>query len=178
MKSYVIYPSPIGNLTVVSEENAIIGLWIEGQKHFLSSIKEPMVEKKTPILEEAMEWLTAYFLGKNAKISFLLQPQGTVFQRMVWEELEKIPYGEVCTYKDITRKIEKRLQKRMSPQAVAGAISRNPISILIPCHRVIGSDGKLTGYAGGIEKKSFLLDLERRKKNVTKGRNKRTALPE
>ena len=157
------YDSPVGRLVLAEKEGALVGLWTEGQKYFLSSVKEEMEEnKESVVLKQTIAWLERYFKKERPQIKELpLAPVGSAFRRDVWEMLCEIPYGETTTYGELARKIaEKRGIKRMSAQAIGGAVGHNPISIVIPCHRVIGSDGRLTGYAGGIEKKRMLLTLE------------------
>ena len=158
------YNSPVGKLLIASKDGKLIGLWIEGQKYYLGKIKEELIENdKEEILVKTKKWLNKYFLGENPKISDLdISLNGTSFEKVVWELLKKIPYGEVTTYKELSKKVAKKLGKeKMSAQAVGGAIGHNPISIIIPCHRVVGTDGSLTGYAGGIDKKVKLLKQEK-----------------
>lgn len=158
-----IYESPIGILTLASDKINLTGLWIEGQKYYGSTIRDKKTEERElPVFKEAKKWLDKYFEGKNPEISQLpLAPEGSEFRQKVWKILCEIPYGEVITYKDIAKKIaEKAGKEKMSAQAVGGAVGHNPISIIIPCHRVVGSDGSLTGYAGGLENKKRLLSLE------------------
>ena len=158
------YNSPVGKLLIASKDGKLIGLWIEGQKYYLGKIKEELIENdKEEILVKTKKWLNKYFLGENPKISDLdISLNGTSFEKVVWELLKKIPYGEVTTYKELSKKVAKKLGKeKMSAQAVGGAIGHNPISIIIPCHRVVGTDGSLTGYAGGIDKKVKLLKHEK-----------------
>ena len=107
-----------------------------------------------------MRWLDLYFAGKEPDFSPALNPTGTAFQMSVWAILQTIPFGETTTYGAIARRLEEQTKKRMSAQAVGGAVGRNPISIIVPCHRVIGADGSLTGYAGGLDKKEYLLRTE------------------
>lgn len=157
------YLSPIGELTLACEENSLIGLWIEGQKYHGARLLKNMVEdSEQPIFDLVKHWLDSYFSGKKPDISGLsLSPIGTPFRRMIWDVLCEIPYGEVMTYGDIAKIMaEKMGKKSMSSQAVGGAVGHNPISIIIPCHRVVGANGKLTGYAGGIRVKAKLLELE------------------
>lgn len=157
------YDSPVGALLLAEKEGALVGLWMEGQKYFLSSISEEMQEKNdSEVLIQTKEWLDRYFNKERPAIRELpLAPAGNAFRRSVWKFLCEIPYGEVTTYKEIAKKIAKeRGIVQMSAQAVGGAVAHNPISIVIPCHRVLGSDGSLTGYAGGIDKKRKLLELE------------------
>ena len=158
------YNSPVGKLLIASKDGKLIGLWIEGQKYYLGKIKDELIENdKEEILVKTKKWLNKYFLGENPKISDLdISLNGTSFEKVVWELLKKIPYGEVTTYKELSKKVAKKLGKeKMSAQAVGGAIGHNPISIIIPCHRVVGKDGSLTGYAGGIDKKVKLLKQEK-----------------
>lgn len=158
------YKSPIGNLLIASKDNKLIGLWIENQKYYLSNFKEEMkISNDIEILVKTKQWLDRYFNGEKTNINELeIKLIGTEFRKSVWDILKNIPYGEVVTYNDIAKEIAKqRGIKRMSSQAVGGAVGHNPISIIIPCHRVIGTNGSLTGYAGGIEKKAYLLKHEK-----------------
>lgn len=160
-KSY--YKSPIGNILLVGKNNKLIGLWIEDQKYYLGNLKEELQENNTEeIFIKTKKWLDKYFAGDKPKISELeLEPIGSEFRRNVWELLCKIPYGKVTTYKNIAENMAKIMNiEKMSAQAVGGAVGHNPISIIIPCHRVVGINGSLTGYAGGIDKKIKLLELE------------------
>ncbi|MDO5401455.1 MAG: methylated-DNA--[protein]-cysteine S-methyltransferase [Eubacteriales bacterium] len=157
------YTSPIGEILLAARENALVGLWLAEQKYYLGSLKEPMEEKPdTQILLAAKNWLDRYFSGAQPAISELnLAPSGSVFQKAVWAALCEIPYGELTTYGAISHKVAAQLGKsQMSAQAVGGAVGHNPISIIIPCHRVVGTNGSLTGYAGGIDKKIWLLRHE------------------
>lgn len=157
------YKSPIGKIFIVSDENSIIGMWIEGQKYFFESFKEEtIVDDKITIIKKAKEWLNKYFKGDMPSINEIsLSPRGSEFRQRVWKILCEIPYGEVITYGDIAKRIAIETGKKtMSAQAVGNAVGHNPISIIIPCHRVIGANGNLTGYAGGIDKKIQLLKME------------------
>ena len=157
------YESPVGRIFLAAKKDALVGLWLENQKYFFSSLKEePRKQDQYPVLEQAREWLNRYFAGEKPSISELeCNPCGSEFRQAVWEILCQIPYGEVTTYGEIARKIAAKYGKeRMSAQAIGGAVSHNPISIIIPCHRVVGTNGSLTGYAGGIDKKIFLLTHE------------------
>ena len=139
-------------------------MWIEGQKYYLRNINEELVENNDEeILVKTRKWLNRYFLGERPKIEELnIHLNGTSFEKIVWELLKRIPYGEVTTYKELAIKVAKKLGKeKMSAQAVGGAVGHNPISIIIPCHRVVGTNGSLTGYAGGIDKKVKLLEFEK-----------------
>lgn len=152
-----------GKILLASKDNKLIGLWIDGQKYFLGNLKEEMQEKEDEIIfVKTKKWLDRYFNGEKPKISELdLAPMGSDFAKNVWKILCEIPYGEVTTYGEIAKKIAKIMNKdKMSAQAIGGAVGHNPISIIIPCHRVVGSNGSLTGYAGGIDKKIKLLEHE------------------
>lgn len=153
----------LGTVTLAAEGDALVGLWLEGQKYFFSSYKGVLTRNDSnPTLLAAKEWLNRYIAGEQPSISELkLAPKGSDFRQKVWQMLCKIPYGEVTTYGRIAEIIAKdKGMKSMSAQAVGNAVGHNPISIIIPCHRVIGADGSLTGYAGGIDKKIFLLSHE------------------
>ena len=154
------YASPLGGMTLVSDGTALVGLYFDGQKYFAEGLDAKRTQKNLPIFEEARRWLDVYFSGRKPDFMPVLAPHGTAFQQSVWEILRTIPYGQTVTYGAIARRIEQNTGCRMSAQAVGGAVGRNPISILIPCHRVIGADGSLTGYAGGLDKKEYLLELE------------------
>lgn len=157
------YSSPIGQLTVISDEVSILGVWFDGEKHYMHGLGciETCVLLSDP-LQQAKNWLDQYFAGLNPSTNGLpLDPYGTEFQKCVWEFLRGIPYGTTVTYGQIARHISDRNGgRRMSAQAVGQAVGYNPISILIPCHRVLGAGSKLTGYAGGLDKKRWLLAHE------------------
>lgn len=153
-----------GKILLASKDNKLIGLWIDGQKYFLGNLKEETQEKEDEIIfVKIKKWLDRYFNGEKPKIPELnLAPMGSDFAKNVWKILCEIPYGEVTTYGEIAKKIAKIMNKdKMSAQAIGGAVGHNPISIIIPCHRVVGSNGSLTGYAGGIDKKIRLLEHEK-----------------
>lgn len=154
---------PIGKLTMACDDSHLVGVWIEGQKYFGGSLTDELhpVERH-PILEQAAAWLEKYFGGGMPSPKELpLAPIGSAFRQSVWNILCEIPYGEVTTYGAIARRIAAEMgRETMSAQAVGGAIAHNPIMIIIPCHRVVGTDGSLTGYAGGMEVKQRLLVLE------------------
>jgi methylated-DNA-[protein]-cysteine S-methyltransferase len=159
------YSSPIGLLTLVCDNDGknLVGLWMEGQKYHGYIIPEAMVEQNDkPLFETTKKWLDRYFAGRNPKISELpLAPIGGEFRQGVWNILCEIPYGKAITYSDIAKKMAAKMNKKsMSSQAVGGAVGHNPIAIIIPCHRVVGSNGSLTGYSGGIKAKMQLLKLE------------------
>ena len=162
MVSIQQYQSPLGGILLAADEVGLVGLWFEGQKYFAFGLKENGTEEKeTPVLKRTREWLDLYFAGKDPEFLPPLAPDGSEFRKEVWKLLLTIPYGKTMTYGEIGRKIaEMTGKKHMSAQAVGGAVGHNPISILIPCHRVVGTNGSLTGYAGGIEKKIGLLKLE------------------
>ena len=148
---------------LASKENKLIGLWIEGQKYYLGEIKEQVKEDADEeIHKKTKNWLDRYFAGERPDIHELeLAPMGSEFRQEVWNILKNIPYGKVTTYHEIAKEIgKKRGKEKMSAQAVGGAVGHNPISIIIPCHRVIGTNGSLTGYAGGLDKKAYLLRHE------------------
>lgn len=153
-------PSPLGQISLASNGGAITGLWLEGQKYFAAGL-EPKTEERSdlPVFRQTETWLNAYFAGEDIPPLPPLAPQGSSFRQEVWKLLLEIPYGGTTTYGVLTEKL-RAAGTSASPQAVGGAVGHNPISILIPCHRVIGADGSLTGYAGGIPKKRFLLELE------------------
>lgn len=160
----VQYQSPIGNLLLASKKGKLIGIWMEDQKYYLLNIKEETQENSSDkMLVQTKGWLDRYFKGEKPRINELeLEPVGSAFRQTVWKILCDIPYGKVITYNDIAKEIAKqRGIKKMSAQAVGGAVGHNPISIVIPCHRVVGTNGSLTGYAGGIEKKLYLLKHEK-----------------
>lgn len=155
------YTSLLGNITLASDGENLIGLWMEGQKYFASGLGDYITGRTLPVFEDAKKWLDIYFSGKNPEFMPKLKPEGTPFQQAVWDILKEIPYGELTTYGAIAKQIAARTEKKsMSAQAIGGAVGHNPISIIIPCHRVVGSDGALTGYAGGLDKKKKLLELE------------------
>lgn len=154
---------PVGEVTLAADGNSIVGLWIRGQKYHGASVPEELTEDRTlPIFDQATQWLEAYFADRKPAVSDLpLAPLGSDFRQEVWRILCAIPYGTVITYGDIAKEMAaKQGKQKMSAQAVGGAVGHNPISIIIPCHRVVGSNGSLTGYAGGIDTKIKLLELE------------------
>lgn len=155
------YPSPLGRITMASNGACITGLWFDNQKYFALTLSHNAVETDLPIFDKTKAWLDVYFQGKCPDFVVPICLKGTTFQQEVWDILLKIPYGTVVTYGDIAKELaEKRGHSRMSAQAVGGAVGRNPISIIVPCHRVVGKNGSLTGYAGGLDKKAYLLKLE------------------
>ena len=152
-------PSPVGTLTLAADGTALTGLWLEGQKYFGAGLSDTVQEKDLSVFREAEAWLKAYFAKAPLPALPPLAPQGSSFRQAVWQLLLEIPYGTVTTYGALSQKLRDR-GISAAAQAVGGAVGHNPISILIPCHRVVGSDGSLTGYAGGVAKKQFLLELE------------------
>lgn len=155
------YSSPLGGITIASNGSAITGLWFDGQRRFGSTLAEPCIEKPLPIFAEAKRWLDMYFSGEAPGFTPPLQAEGTAFGKMVWDILLTIPFGQTVTYGDIAKQLARQQGvQRMSAQAVGGAVGRNPIALMIPCHRVVGANASLTGYAGGIDKKQQLLLLE------------------
>ena len=155
------YNSPLGGILLAADEIGLTGLWVDGRKYFARDLPAEHVEQNTPVLSEAKRWLDIYFTGREPDFTPPLHPIGSVFRQAVWEILLQIPYGQTTTYGEIARQLAAKLGlPRMSAQAVGGAVGHNEISIIIPCHRVVGTNGSLTGYAGGIDKKVKLLELE------------------
>jgi methylated-DNA-[protein]-cysteine S-methyltransferase len=153
--------SPIGILTVSSDGRNISGLWIEGQKYFANTLGKDVLEQNMPIFENIQNWLGIYFSGKEPDFMPPLKPRGTPYQTLIWDALCKIPYGHTTSYGRLAKQFELQYEGRhTSARAIGSAVGHNPISILIPCHRVIGKNNNLTGYAGGIDKKIKLLKLE------------------
>lgn len=156
------YSSLLGEILLAADELGMVGLWFDGQKYFARNLPCEFTEMETPVLAEAKRWLNLYFSGKEPDFLPPLHPIGSAFRQEVWDILLQIPYGKTVTYGDISRQLSKKLGLgKMSAQAVGGAVGHNEISIIIPCHRVVGGNGSLTGYAGGIDKKIKLLELER-----------------
>lgn len=157
------YESPVGLLTLTARGEWLTGLWINGQVHGRCGLDgKNVIPRETPALTAAKRWLDAYFSGRRPSaddIGVILE--GSPFRQMVWHIIRRIPYGQVRTYGDIASEIAVRLgRSSMSAQAVGGAVGHNPVAIIIPCHRVVGAKGKLTGYAGGMDKKMALLQFE------------------
>lgn len=171
------YDSPLGGVTLASDGEALIGLWFDGQKHFASTLGLEYEERLLPVFEETARWLDLYFLGREPNFTPPLHLRTTAFCRTVAEILLSIPYGRTMTYGDIARLAAAHMGlASMSAQAVGGAVGHNPISLIVPCHRVVGTDGSLTGYAGGIERKVRLLQLEGADMTGLFGPRKGTAL--
>lgn len=156
------YHSPLGEILIAADDIGLTGLWFEGQKYYALHLDKENQEQETQILKDAKRWLDIYFSGQKPNFKLPLHFTGTDFQNEVWEILCSIPYGKTMTYGEIANILAKRKGlERMSAQAVGGAVGHNEISIIVPCHRVVGSQGSLTGYAGGIDKKVSLLKLEK-----------------
>lgn len=155
------YASPLGGITLAADEKGLTGLWFDGQKYFALYLDKEHQEKELPVFQQAKKWLDIYFSGKEPHVDVPLHFTGSDFQNEVWEILYSIPYGKTMTYGEIAQIMaKKRGLTRMSAQAVGGAVARNEISLIVPCHRVVGSNGSLTGYAGGISRKAALLKME------------------
>ena len=155
------YASPLGGITLASDGQALTGLWFDGQKYFGDTLEKQAVEAEAPVFDQADRWLALYFSGREPDFTPPLRLKGTPFRMAVWDALLAIPYGQTVTYGEIARHLaEKTGAKAVSAQAVGGAVGHNPISLIVPCHRVVGADGSLTGYAGGLERKRRLLALE------------------
>ncbi|MCI8346491.1 MAG: methylated-DNA--[protein]-cysteine S-methyltransferase [Bacilli bacterium] len=161
------YHSPIGTFLIASKDNQIIGVWLKNQKYYLQNIEEKIImSNHIPIIIQTKQWLDRYFDGEKPNIKELtLNPVGSDFRKKVWKILTRIPYGTVTTYKRVSEILAKEMNiEKMSIQAVGSAIGHNPISIIIPCHRVIGTNGTLVGYSGGLDKKDYLLNHEKEDK--------------
>lgn len=160
MANVTYYHSPLGRMLLASDETGLTGVWFENQKYYVNGL-EDIVWKEDLFLSETKKWLDIYFSGKNPSFLPAIHMKGTSFQKQVWNILLTIPYGTTITYGEIAERICKENELlSMSAQAVGGAVGHNKISILIPCHRVIGRNGRLTGYAGGLERKIALLKSE------------------
>ena len=155
------YDAPYGRYVMAAEDGALTGVWLEGQKYFPSDLPAPSGEE-AEIFARARRWLDAYFAGKQPEVSALpIAPKGSDFAQSVWQLLLEISYGQTVTYGQLAKRLaEQRGLAHMSAQAVGGAVGHNPISVIIPCHRVLWAKNQLTGYAGGLEVKTFLLKLE------------------
>ena len=155
------YQSPLGGILLAADEIGLTGLWFEGQKYFAHTLTGEQIPKETPVLAVAKKWLDLYFSGKEPNFIPPLHPAGSPFRQAVWKLLLEIPYGQTTTYGEIAGRLAAMQNtSSMSAQAVGGAVGHNEISIIIPCHRVVGTNGSLTGYAGGINRKIALLKLE------------------
>lgn len=155
------YVSPLGAITLACDEEAVTGLWFNGQKHFGNSLPPDTQGRERPLLKEAKKWLDIYFSGREPDFLPPLRYDSTPFRKAVCDIMLTIPYGRTMTYGDIAARVaHQRGLEKMSAQAVGGAVGHNPISLMIPCHRVVGTGGSLTGYGGGIARKVKLLELE------------------
>ena len=151
------YQSPLGGMLLAEDKVGLTGVWFDGQKYFASTLPGERTEQETSVLAETKRWLDLYFAGTEPDFTPPLHPTGSEFQKAVWALLLKIPHGQTMTYGELARQLG---AEKTSAQAIGGAVGHNPISVIIPCHRVVGANGSLTGYAGGIEKKVKLLTLE------------------
>ena len=157
------YSSPLGEILLAADETGLTGLWFMGAKYFAATLDPHAAEGDTPVLAAARRWLDVYFRGEQPDFTPPLHPAGSPFRHAVWQILLAVPYGQTTTYGQIAAQFARqRGLAHLSAQAVGGAVGHNPVSLVIPCHRVVGADGRLTGYAGGLEKKRRLLDLEQR----------------
>ncbi len=155
------YKSPLGNILLAADDYGLTGVWFEGQKHFGLYLDKNAEPEAFPLFADVKKWLDIYFSGKNPGFQLPLHFTGTPFQNKVWQILCSIPYGRTATYGGIAKQLAPESPSgRMSAQAVGGAVGRNPISVIVPCHRVVGANGSLTGYAGGVSKKIALMKLE------------------
>lgn len=156
------YASPLGSILLAADDIGLVGLWFEGQKYFANGLAKTHEEKELPLFAKVKRWLDVYFSGQAPQFTVPLHFIGSDFQKEVWALLCTIPYGQTTTYGAIAKQLAaKRGLPQMSAQAVGGAVGHNKISIIVPCHRVVGKNGSLTGYAGGIDKKAELLRLEK-----------------
>ena len=155
------YDSPLGGITLASDGEALTGLWFDGQIYFADTMSDDSKKEELPIFVQTCHWLDSYFSGKDPDFTPRLKMNTTPFRKAVWEVILTIPFGKTMTYGDLAKLIaQKRSITQMSAQAIGGAIGHNSIALIIPCHRVVGSKGNLTGYAGGLDKKVRLLRLE------------------
>lgn len=152
-----LIPSPLGNILLSADEIGLTGLWFEGEKYYADALPREHIERETPILTDTKRWLDVYFTGREPDFTPPLHPAGSPFRQAVWQLLLEIPYGQTTTYGALAKRMG---GVHMSAQAVGGAVGHNPISIIVPCHRVIGANGSLTGYAGGLDRKIKLLEIE------------------
>ena len=148
------YDSPLGRILLACDGESLTGLWFEDQAHYGEGLSEAHEESEAPVLDAAVRWLDAYFAGRDPGFTPPVAPRGTDFRGRVWRELLTLPFGQTATYGELAERLH------TSARAVGGAIAHNPISLIVPCHRVMGAKGSLTGYAGGIERKTKLLELE------------------
>lgn len=161
MQYTTTYLSPLGKILLAADDIGLTGLWFDGEKFYAKNLAPEHEEKEVPVFGEVKHWLDLYFSGTNPEFMPPIHMIGSTFQLSVWNILKQIPYGETTTYGEIAKQIAvSRGKERMSAQAVGGAVGHNEISIIVPCHRVVGTNGSLTGYAGGVDKKVRLLTLE------------------
>lgn len=161
MQYTTTYQSPLGGILLAADEIGLTGLWFEGEKFYACSLDPEHEERIVPVFDVVKKWLDIYFSGREPDFMPSIHMIGSEFRQQVWKILREIPYGETITYGALAERIAReRGLKRMSAQAVGGAVGHNEISIIVPCHRVVGSDGSLTGYAGGVDRKKKLLTLE------------------
>lgn len=161
MQYITTYSSPVGGILLAADDIGLTGLWFDGEKFYAKSLDPVHTEKEVPVFKGVKRWLDLYFSGKKPDFMPPVHMIGSAFQLSVWKILTEIPYGQTTTYGEIARQIAaRRGVDRMSAQAVGGAVGHNEISIIVPCHRVVGTNGSLTGYAGGVDKKVHLLTLE------------------
>ena len=155
------YDSPLGGITLGSDGKALTGLWFDDQEHYAVALPLHAECRKLPVFDETCSWLDIYFSGQAPGFTPELALRGTPFRKAVWEILLTIPFGKTMSYGEIAERLARQMGiSRMSAQAVGWAVGHNPVSIIVPCHRVIGADGSLTGYAGGLERKARLLEIE------------------
>ena len=155
------YDSPLGGITMAGDGEALTGLWLDGQKHFASTLSAVRSDRNLPVFDETVRWLDIYFSGKDPGLTPKMRLRGTAFQHAVWQVLLTISYGRTMSYGQVAERLAGWTGvRRASAQAVGGAVGHSPVSLIVPCHRVIGADGSLTGYAGGIELKAKLLRME------------------
>lgn len=156
------YETPMGGMTMASDGEGLTGLWFEGQRFYGATLmQEHEVREELPVFDLTRRWLEVYFEGRCPDFTPPLTLRGSDFRLQVWQQLLQVPYGSTTTYGELARRLVKESGTRVSAQAVGGAVGHNPIALIVPCHRVVGSDGSLTGYAGGLERKKGLLALER-----------------
>lgn len=155
------YESPLGGISLASDGDALTGLWFDGQQHFGETLSPDRQEASLPVFAEACLWLDCYFSAKIPRFTPALSLRGTPFRRLVWQQLFLIPYGQVITYGELADRLSGQTGRHVSARAVGGAVGHNPVSLIVPCHRVVGASGNLTGYAGGTERKAWLLQLEK-----------------
>lgn len=160
MDYFDTYDSPLGEITIASDGEALIGLWFEKQKYDKATLGEAERDDGVPVLGETRAWLDRYFEGADPGAIPPVKPRGTAFRQRVWERLAQIPYGKLTTYGEIAQSIAEETGGHVSARAVGGGVGHNPISIILPCHRVVGANGSLTGFGGGLPRKIALLELE------------------